>query len=792
MASAVAAAAAAAGGGHHRKGEKEPWAHLSIFHHLLVLRCLRPDKLAGAVQDFIALTLGRVYVEPPTFDLQQSYGDSSCDTPLVFVLSPGADPTAELLRLADMKGFGRKLKLVSLGQGQGPIAEAAITEAVDSGLWVCLQNCHLAASRMGTLERLVEEITPDRTHPEFRLWLTSMPEKSFPVSVLQRAIKMTNEPPKGLRANLLGSYAAINEPWFEDCAQPHAWKKLIFGMCFFHAVVQERRRFGPLGWNEVYNFTDADLSISISQLRMFLDDSAPSDAVAALADYRNMRVAAKGGAVAPPAAPAPAAGAAPGAAPGSARAPSSARRGSMASGRHSVVDDDTPVDPFDGIPLVVPFPALQYLVASCNYGGRVTDDKDARALEALLRTFYCEAALEGGYPLSASGTYYVPLDGPLTSYVEYIKSLPLMDAPEVFGLHDNAAITTAVAEARTMLGTMLEVLPPGTSPKSGGGGGSGGGGAAAVALASSRSAGGGGSGGGAASPLLALVADVTAKIPRPFDVEAVAAKYPVRHEQSMNTVLVQELIRYNRLLGVVRSTLASLNDAVQGLVVMTSQLEAMSSYLLANRVPPAWHAAGYPSLKPLGSWVADLCARVAFFTTWVAEGPPAAFWVSGFFFTQSFLTGQLQNYARKTRQPIDTIEFNFQVLTVTNPATVTAPPDDGAHIYGLFLEGAAWDSGAGVMCEQAPRELLFTMPVIWIKPHVAVGGASDGHGGGGGAGGSHVYHCPVYRTALRRGTLSTTGHSTMWVMNAMLPIGPTASADHYIKRGAALLCQTSE
>ena len=76
----------------------------------------------------------------------QSFNDSSCDTPLIFVLSPGADPTAELLRLADARGYNRKLKVVSLGQGQGPIAEAAVADAIDAGHWVCLQNCHLAVS----------------------------------------------------------------------------------------------------------------------------------------------------------------------------------------------------------------------------------------------------------------------------------------------------------------------------------------------------------------------------------------------------------------------------------------------------------------------------------------------------------------------------------------------------------------------------------------------------------------------------------------------------------------------
>jgi dynein heavy chain len=137
------------------------------------------------LQMFSPLVLGRRFAEPPAFDIAQCYNDSSCASPIVFILAPGADPMSELIRFADSKGFGRRFKYVSLGQKQGPVAEALMMEGIDNGTWVCLQNCHLAESWLPELERLCLLLNPVRTHPEFRLWLTSMPTDKFPVTVLQ-------------------------------------------------------------------------------------------------------------------------------------------------------------------------------------------------------------------------------------------------------------------------------------------------------------------------------------------------------------------------------------------------------------------------------------------------------------------------------------------------------------------------------------------------------------------------------------------------------------------------------
>lgn len=182
---------------------------------------------------------------------------------------------------------------------------------------------------------------------------------------------------------------------------------------------------------------------------------------------------------------------------------------------------------------------------------------------------------------------------------------------------------------------------------------------------------------------LVRTVDVLARLPARFDMEQVTKKYPFKYDDCMNTVLVQDCYRFNSLYDVVKSTLVNIRKAIKGEVVMSSELEKMGNSMFNGQVPALWAARAYPSLKPLGSWVSDYIARLNALHEWIAHGAPNVYWMSGLFFPQAFLTGILQNFARKEKIAIDRVGFVFKVLKTDTTAGTCAGGNRGGGAAGV-------------------------------------------------------------------------------------------------------------
>lgn len=227
--------------------------------------------MVTATKAFIAVKLSDFYVQPPSLVYDKIFEKSNEKMPIVFILSPGADPLSDVQKLGDEKGFkDNKFKFFSLGQGMGGVAQQNIETGYQRGHWVMLQNCHLLASWLKTLEKILEQM--HKPHKDFRLWLTTMPSPDFPMGILQRSLKVVTEPPEGLKLNMKQTYTKITDVELDQC-EHFAFRPLMYVLGFFHAIVQDRRKFGRIGWNVAYDFNESDFKVSAKLLNLYLQKS---------------------------------------------------------------------------------------------------------------------------------------------------------------------------------------------------------------------------------------------------------------------------------------------------------------------------------------------------------------------------------------------------------------------------------------------------------------------------------------------------------------------------------------
>ncbi|KAM9837728.1 LOW QUALITY PROTEIN: dynein axonemal heavy chain 9 [Aulostomus maculatus] len=260
--------------------EKFPqeWKNKTSLQRMCIMRALRPDRMTYAVRDFVEEKLGSKYVIGRSLDFAVSFEESGPATPMFFILSPGVDPLKDVEKHGKKLGYtfdNKNFHNVSLGQGQEVVAEQALDLAAKNGHWVILQNIHLVARWLGTLEKLLEQHA-EGGHDNFRVFVSAEPSSTpeghiIPQGILENSIKITNEPPTGMHANLHKALDNFNQDTLEMCARQNEFKSILFALCYFHAVVAERRKFGPQGWNRSYPFNTGDLTISVNVLYNYLE-----------------------------------------------------------------------------------------------------------------------------------------------------------------------------------------------------------------------------------------------------------------------------------------------------------------------------------------------------------------------------------------------------------------------------------------------------------------------------------------------------------------------------------------
>ncbi|EAN86220.1 dynein heavy chain, putative [Trypanosoma cruzi] len=367
--------------------------------------------------------------------------------------------------------------------------------------------------------------------------------------------------------------------------------------------------------------------------------------------------------------------------------------------------------------------------------------------------------MKNDFKFSSSGNYYAPPAGSLSSFMEHIQQMSLVDEPEVFGMHTNANLRYQLQVSQYLLSTVVS-----TQPRIG----SGGGGST------------GAEGGAATTPeeeVKRKCEEFEASLPEVLLREEAGPKSFTTLESglpnSMSTVLAHEMVKYNKLITAMRKSIHDLQKALRGLTLLSADLDAMYESFLTDQVPRLWSAVGYTSLKPLGSWYRDFLQRVQFIRTWVQNGEPACFWIGGFFNPSAFMTGVFQAFSRAEGVSVDKLGFSFQVMD-EEVARIEAGPERGCYVYGIFTDSWRWDGTRGVMADSLPGEPYASLPVVHFlpEPHHKMGPG---------------WHCvPLYRTVVRAGVISSLGASSNYVLSIEVPTDK--ESDYWQLMGAACVC----
>ncbi|KAM9337116.1 dynein axonemal heavy chain 5 [Symphorus nematophorus] len=650
---------------------------LDTFRKLLLIRSWCPDRTTAQARHYISESLGPQYAEGLVLDLDAMLAESDSRTPMVCLLSMGSDPTENIERLA--KNKGAPCRPISMGQGQEVHARRLLANSMTDGGWLLLQNCHLGLDFLDELLDTVTTATLESVHKGFRVWLTTDVHNRFPITFLQSSIKFTNEPPLGMKAGLKRTFSGVTQDQLEISNLPQ-WKPLLFAVAFLHTTVQERRKFGPLGWNIPYEFNQADFTSSMQFVQNHLDDL-------------------------------------------------DAKRG-------------------------VNWSCLRYMLGEVQYGGRVTDDLDKRLLNTFTRVWFSEATFSDKFCFYKG--YSIPGKAKtVQDILQHVEALPLVDSPEVFGLHPNADITYQTNLANETLSTIINIQPKDS---------------------------GGGAGETREASVQRLASEMLEKLPPDYVPHEVKSQLQrMGPLQPMNIFLRQEVDRMQRVISSVRSTLTDLKLAIDGTIIMSEDLRDALDCMFDARIPRLWLRLSWPSAT-LGFWFSELLERNQQLSGWISTGRPNQFWLTGFFNPQGFLTAMRQETTRSNLSKgwaLDTVTLSNDVTKMMREDVTAPPPEDvgGVYIYGLFLDGAGWDRRSAKLTEAPPKVLFTPLPVVHVYA-VSSANMADSKRPAGGGGAVSLYSCPVYKKPRR----------TDLNFIFSLQLRSVQPAEHWTLRGAALLC----
>ncbi|XP_037593658.1 dynein heavy chain 14, axonemal isoform X1 [Cebus imitator] len=757
-----------------------PWEKLTSFQRLILIKILRPEHLKNSVRKFITEKMGNEYLQRTGANLKDAYKESNARTPLILIKSHGTDLTSILLRFAqELKGTTHHVTMVSLGRDQAAKAEDLILKALTkTQQWVFLQNCHLAASFMPRLCTLVESFnSPGMTiDPEFRLWLSSKSYSSFPIPILQKGLKIAVESPQGLKSNLLQTFGCtgsgeVTEEIFEnpDCGQ--WWKKLLFSLCFFNAVINERKNYGILGWNIAYKFTSSDLGIAIKVLENSLRGQ-PNISWQALRHLIGEVI--YGG-----------------------RVIDNWDKQCLKTLLYKFCNPEVLKDDFsfssDGICQPVPESAS---IKDCIHIIQSLPDDDPPEVLGVHPEAIRSCSETQGQKFIENLTALQPKTTTTNLMIRPEQSNEELVMEILSDLLNRLPLTVEKEEHAVGMPTTLKSMMSSSIWES---------------LSKNLKD---------HDPLIhcVLLTFLKQEITR-FDKLLFVIHKSLKDLQLAikgEIILTQELEEiFNSFLNMRVPTLWQ-KHAYTSCKPLSSWIDDLIQRLNFFNT---WAKVAYTAIQR---------RYMGFVTIWkqpvpsssqkckyhddsennLFEGFPSRYWLPAFFFPQAFLAAVLQDYGRSRGISVDTLTFTHHVISDTTDKDEKFSvfmqkklnivrrafkgldsSHTGVYIFGLFIEGARWNREQKILEDSLPLEMCCDFPDIYFLPTKistetpnASSQTTDSE--------LHTFECPVYQTPERSRILATTGLPTNFLTSVYLPTKKPPS--HWITMRVALLCEKNE
>ena len=699
---------------------------LVAFLKLIFVRCFRDDRtVIFATQNFIPTILdNKDFLNPYPEGMEDIYNISENRKPILYLLSAGADPSTSIEELARKRK--KNINRVSMGENQEETAQTLVDIARETGEWVLLQNCHLGLIYMQHLDILLKN--PDiNFNNETRIWLSCEPRDTFPIGLLHQSLKITNEPPKGIKASMIKTYSTVVNQDLIDQFEFKEWRSLIFTLSFLHSLVLERRKYGPLGWCIPYEFNNSDLESSI----LFV--------------FKQFQ---KG---------------------------------------FEIDDKALPRQ-------MINFKTLVNVVSTILYGGRITDRKDGELFKTIISSYLDDSFFTKGdycfYPpnnakgdpkYKDSAVYKAPDESigtfnQVNNVIAHISGFSKNDPPQVFGLHGSADLTFRLKEFTELLETISSTLP-----KEGGSGG----GISKEADVKNR------------------VEAMLLSIPDDFQENEYRTKIDNLSWGSigkglqvpLHNVLLQEIIRIQWIINLVKKSLVDIREALDGRLMMTGEIVACIDALYLTKPPASWmfnaNSEEISWLSPtVSSWYEGLKIRSERLREWMNSSfnSRPAFYLTGFLNPQGFIAAFKQEVfkLKKMTQPnltLDLINLKFEPdrfetdpkqYILNDKKRDQKDKNNSMLVYGLYLEGAIWNGSLQDDQDQNSRNTVIKFPVI-----NCVGITEEIKQGTGGQG--TYFRCPVYKYPKRT--------DKYFIIEINLKtMGTDQDEKYWQKRGVAMLC----